>query len=278
MPVPVSVTNPTGKGLIAHACESVESLGPFERMARAAAAAKQQQQQDLSERQPDGELPKVAAVAPSQPQNFSKQPALAANNLSFSYPGLGKLCALEMEGAHLAGEGGGGLACRPGCSMSQLVTQYLSGHFFYTPQSETHIPLHELAHAQLNTRRNARPTIVEGPPTTHALTTTIVPPADGRPVPGVPPLISGMSFALPAGSRCLLLGANGAGKTTLLKILGGKHMVPQAAVAVLGRPPFHDTQLTASGDLAYVGGNWTRDIAFAGTSVPLTVCGREWGA
>lgn len=32
-------------------------------------------------------------------------------------------------------------------------------------------------------------------------------------------------------------------------------------------------QLTVSGDLSYVGGNWTRDIAFAGTSVPLAVGG-----
>jgi CCR4-NOT complex subunit CAF16 len=53
--------------------------------------------------------------------------------------------------------------------------------------------------------------------------------------------------------------------------MGGKHMVPETAVKVLGRPPFHDTQLTVSGDLAYVGGNWTRDVAFAGTSVPLSV-------
>jgi hypothetical protein len=44
---------------------------------------------------------------------------------------------------------------------------------------------------------------------------------------------------------------------------------------VLGRPPFHDTALTTCGDLSYVGGNWTRDIAFAGTSIPLTV--RAWG-
>jgi CCR4-NOT complex subunit CAF16 len=48
-------------------------------------------------------------------------------------------------------------------------------------------------------------------------------------------------------------------------------MVPQGSVSVLGRPPFHDTNLTVSGDLAYVGGTWTRDIAFAGCSVPLTV-------
>ena len=55
----------------------------------------------------------------------------------------------------------------------------------------------------------------------------------------------------------------------------------QEAVAILGRAPFHDTALTTCGDLSYVGGNWTRDIAFAGTSIPLTVraaaLGAEWG-
>ena len=40
---------------------------------------------------------------------------------------------------------------------------------------------------------------------------------------------------------------------------------------MLGAPPFHATELTTAGELAYVGGNWTRDIAFAGTSIPLTV-------
>ncbi len=41
-------------------------------------------------------------------------------------------------------------------------------------------------------------------------------------------------------------------------------MVPEAAVRVLGHPPFHATGLTADGRLAYLGGNWERDIAFAG--------------
>ncbi|GBF90133.1 ABC transporter I family protein [Raphidocelis subcapitata] len=93
---------------------------------------------------------------------------------------------------------------------------------------------------------------------------------DGRPIPGQPPLITDMTLSLAPGSRCLLIGANGAGKTTLLKILGGKHMVQKECVSVLGRPPFHDTSLTTCGDLAYIGGNWTRDIAFAGTAIPLT--------
>eukprot|EP00775_Hariotina_reticulata_P003633 gene3633-3894_t len=93
---------------------------------------------------------------------------------------------------------------------------------------------------------------------------------DGRPIPGQPPMITEMCLQLAPGSRCLLVGANGAGKTTLLKILAGKHMVGREQVLVLGQPPFHSTELTTSGELAYVGGNWTRDIAFAGTSIPLT--------
>ena len=85
------------------------------------------------------------------------------------------------------------------------------------------------------------------------------------------PVVQHMTCSLHRGQRCLLIGANGAGKTTLLKTLGGKHMVPQGAIRVLGRPPFHDTQLSASGQLSYLGGNWERDIAFAGNSIPLQV-------
>ena len=39
----------------------------------------------------------------------------------------------------------------------------------------------------------------------------------------------------------------------MLKILGGKHMVPRSSVQVLGSAPFHDTGLTASGQLSYIG-------------------------
>jgi len=78
-----------------------------------------------------------------------------------------------------------------------------------------------------------------------------------------------MNVSLPPGSTCLLIGPNGAGKTTLLKVLGGKHMVPQDSVSVMGHPPFHATHLTTSGALSYIGGNWERDVAFAGYSVPL---------
>uniref|UniRef100_A0A7S3XE31 ABC transporter domain-containing protein n=1 Tax=Picocystis salinarum TaxID=88271 RepID=A0A7S3XE31_9CHLO len=95
------------------------------------------------------------------------------------------------------------------------------------------------------------------------------PGVDGQPLAGVPPLIQELNLVLPKGSRCLLLGANGAGKTTLLKVIGGKHMVPKDAVHVLGRPAFHDTDLTSSGDLSYIGGQWEREVAFAGYAVPL---------
>lgn len=66
------------------------------------------------------------------------------------------------------------------------------------------------------------------------------------------PLFSGLSFAIPAGARCLLLGANGVGKSTLLRVVAGRHMIPDDMVRVLGRPAFHDTRLSA--DVAFLGG------------------------
>jgi CCR4-NOT complex subunit CAF16 len=66
------------------------------------------------------------------------------------------------------------------------------------------------------------------------------------------PIFSGLSFALPAGARCLLLGANGVGKSTLLRVLAGRHMIPPDTVRVLGRPAFEDTRL--AGEVAFLGG------------------------
>ncbi|KAH0861736.1 hypothetical protein HID58_089997, partial [Brassica napus] len=77
---------------------------------------------------------------------------------------------------------------------------------------------------------------------------------DGHPPPGSKPLIEDFSLKLDSSERCLLVGSNGAGKTTILKILGGKHMVEPHMVRVLGRSAFHDTGLTSSGDLCYLGG------------------------
>jgi len=96
------------------------------------------------------------------------------------------------------------------------------------------------------------------------------PDIDGRPRDDLPHVIRNMNLSLCAGDRCLLVGPNGAGKTTLLRILAGKHMVDKDSVQVLGRPVFHDTSLTASGVLSYIGGNWQKDVAFAGYGVPLS--------
>nr|GMC53645.1 ABC transporter I family member 20 [Ipomoea batatas]GME08255.1 ABC transporter I family member 20 [Ipomoea batatas] len=92
---------------------------------------------------------------------------------------------------------------------------------------------------------------------------------DGHPPPGSTPLIDDFSLTLFPGDRYLLVGSNGAGKTTILKILGGKHMVEPDMVRVLGRSAFHDTALTASGDLCYLGGEWRREVAFSGFEVPI---------
>lgn len=92
---------------------------------------------------------------------------------------------------------------------------------------------------------------------------------DGRPQQEDAYVIRDMSISIPCGSSVLLIGPNGAGKTTLLKVLAGKHMVPEGSVKVLGKSPFHVTSLTSSGCLNYVGGNWERDVAFAGYSIPL---------
>lgn len=87
--------------------------------------------------------------------------------------------------------------------------------------------------------------------------------------PNCPPFITGCHLSLPRGSRCLLIGANGTGKTTLLQIVAGKYMVGKDDVCVIGRPPFHDTALTCSGQLSYLGTSWRKDVAFAGYGVPM---------
>jgi CCR4-NOT complex subunit CAF16 len=71
---------------------------------------------------------------------------------------------------------------------------------------------------------------------------------------GGPPVFRELTLAIPAGARCLLLGANGVGKSTLLRLIGGRHMIPEELVRVLGRPAFHDTRL--SGEVGFLGGDF----------------------
>jgi CCR4-NOT complex subunit CAF16 len=77
------------------------------------------------------------------------------------------------------------------------------------------------------------------------------------------PVLRDLSFALPAGARCLLLGANGVGKSTLLRLIAGRHMIAQDVVRVLGRAAFHDTSL--AGEVGFLGGDFQfhQDITVA---------------
>ena len=63
-----------------------------------------------------------------------------------------------------------------------------------------------------------------------------------------------------------------AGKTTLLEVLAGKHMVGRDAVRILGRPAFYDLMLVTSGELGYLGNQWRRSVACAGSSLTLQAC------
>lgn len=73
-----------------------------------------------------------------------------------------------------------------------------------------------------------------------------------------PPIFRGFEWRVPAGARCLLLGANGVGKTTLLRIVGGKHLVPPDVVRVLGCAAFHDTGLVHR--VAFLGSRFALDV------------------
>jgi CCR4-NOT complex subunit CAF16 len=75
---------------------------------------------------------------------------------------------------------------------------------------------------------------------------------------GGPPVLNQLDLAVPAGARCLLVGANGTGKTTLLSILAGRHLAADAAVRVLGRPAFSDTTLVQ--DVSFIGGQFPLDV------------------
>lgn len=74
-----------------------------------------------------------------------------------------------------------------------------------------------------------------------------------------------ISFALPKGCRCLLVGDNGAGKTTLLKLLAGKTSTVYGDITVLGEPATFSPYLNLK--RAYMGGDWGKKIVpFAGVT------------
>jgi CCR4-NOT complex subunit CAF16 len=76
--------------------------------------------------------------------------------------------------------------------------------------------------------------------------------------PDGPPVLRRLSLDVPAGARCLLVGANGSGKTTLLSLLAGRHMVDDDCARLLGRPAFSDTSLVQ--DVSFIGGAFPLDV------------------
>lgn len=52
------------------------------------------------------------------------------------------------------------------------------------------------------------------------------------------PLLCSLSFSLPPGAVCMVLGANGAGKSTLLKLLAGRLPVQNGQIHHCGEPGF----------------------------------------
>lgn len=62
---------------------------------------------------------------------------------------------------------------------------------------------------------------------------------------GASAALSNVSFTLPRGSRCLLVGRNGAGKSTLLELLAGSRMDTTRSIKVLGKDPFRESGMTA---------------------------------
>lgn len=67
------------------------------------------------------------------------------------------------------------------------------------------------------------------------------------------PALRDCTIALPRGSRCLLLGPNGAGKSTLLRLLAGKRMCKEGALATFGVNPFYHTPAEP---VSFLGTEW----------------------
>lgn len=240
-----------GASLAAHqATRELPTAGPWAKFA----AKKEEQEEEVKTPAAKAAATTAAAIADDVPSTSandaaSSAPAVLVQGLDFSYPDIGKRKEKRAPEFHRAQEDNGGKRDfhrvrrrRPGAGRGALsASTFFSKISRFSLSREKHTHAHKLS--------------------------------DGRPLPGVPPVVVDMNLSLPAGSRCLLLGANGAGKTTLLKVLGGKHLVPRGAVSVSVRggrfSPFHDTALASSGALSYLGGNWERDVAFAGFSVPL---------
>jgi hypothetical protein len=108
MPVPIAVTHPTGAGLKAAQPATLDTAGPFARLAakeaaeRAAAEQQQQQQGSKDQQQLHQQQQSPTQQQQQQPQTHAEQngvcangaqeqqPTIVVDHLDFSYPGLGR--------------------------------------------------------------------------------------------------------------------------------------------------------------------------------------------
>jgi len=72
-------------------------------------------------------------------------------------------------------------------------------------------------------------------------------------IPGGLEQLREVSWSLPQGARCVLVGQNGAGKSTLLELLSGSKMAPSGTIKILGEDPFRGS---AGRKVALVQGGW----------------------
>jgi len=79
-------------------------------------------------------------------------------------------------------------------------------------------------------------------------------------LPGSAPQLQDVRCTIPAGARCVVIGANGAGKSTLLEVLAGNKMAPTGQVKVFGQDPF---RASSGSRISLVQGGW-RGIDWAG--------------
>lgn len=131
MPVPVSITNPQGKGLVAHNVVEVKTDGPFARFAKKQAQEGEAGPQATSTAsQPQEQAPAAngasvnghsQAQSNGHSQQANSEPSIAVHDLTFSYPGLGALApghVCTSMGAHCAAP-----AHPPACLLLQYGAQ-----------------------------------------------------------------------------------------------------------------------------------------------------------
>jgi ABC-type multidrug transport system fused ATPase/permease subunit len=249
MPVPVSVTHPKGAGIQGANNNTLQTEGPFARIAKLKAEQEQQQQQQQQqqEQQAQQQPPvnghdKQKDVEQQSAAAGVTEHSIAVRHLDFAYPGLGehamsRHCFCGSHSCWYISFVLGGCATTMAWWHHVELSAVKPGHCLYAcTQLTASCAFAFCCIISEVVASCSQQACLQAPPLLPFLLTLqrmhclLLPYADGRPIAGRPPLITDMCLELQPGSRCLLIGANGAGKTTLLKILAGKHMVSREQV------------------------------------------------